>query len=82
MTRTDGVDLDEEAVRLVDLVRDIVAGGFTETRVRRRWRADTYHSWLEARAGGGRSGWGGTVSEEHARRTVPVGTTRWPVWRT
>ncbi|CAN5860292.1 hypothetical protein BH23ACT2_BH23ACT2_12330 [soil metagenome] len=73
-------DPGEEAKRMADVVRDVVSGGFTETRTRRRLRADAYESRLDAHDPSGWSGRDGTVDAEANRAAVPIGTTRRPAW--
>lgn len=77
---TCGEDPEEEAQRMADVVRDVVSGGLTEIRTRRRSRHDAYESQLHARDGSGWSGSGGSVDAEAKRGAVPIGTTRWPAW--
>jgi len=67
-----------EADRMTEVVADVVAGGFTETRHRHILRADVYESLL-------RSVVGGTVClkgpvDSDLDPLMPPGITRWPPW--
>jgi hypothetical protein len=74
-------DPGEEAERMRYVVGDVVAGGFFETRVRRRWRDDTYESRLVSRTRDGFTTQRGDIDPDTAAR-MPHGTTRWPTWTT
>lgn len=67
----------EEAQDLVDEVLDVVAGGLTESRTRRRFRADHYETRLVSRDGSQLSRQWGTDPPD---RPVPVGITYWVPW--
>jgi hypothetical protein len=74
---------DEQPGELIEHLRqtlgDIVSGGLTETRRRRRLRADEQTVRLEHHD---RSGWSERTGTIGPTKTgdLPVGTTRWPPW--
>ena len=71
-------DPEEEAGRMVQLVRDVVAGGFAETRRQRPFRRDWYESLLVGDKCWSRGG--GLLTESDRADELPVGTTEWAPW--
>lgn len=72
---------DELIEHLQETLGDIVSGGLTETRRRRRFRADERSIRLDHHD---RSGWSertGTIGATKAGDDLPLGTTRWPPWK-